>query len=1437
MSITDHQLDRSHPKTFEGWNIGSVSIKRVQLLSNGSIISEIRKHNGEPEKVIREMLSDVQSNGLSGIVVTGPQASTIFTLPYLPESLCIESALRKLNVKPEIVLSLGGETILVYCMSDGTVRNMLSSNRCAAGSGEFLIQQFGRMNLGLEDGIRLAKVGKRVKMASRCSVHCKSDATHKLNKGECTPADITFSLIADLAARIARQVESSNWPRQYILLAGGITRNELLLKELCSLLPESRIELIPESYYLEAFGAAVAAREAGSKNLGTPGTWLKQKVQMSFSTRPPLKQYQLRVKHIAGDGFTLPTEGVNLILGVDSGSTTTKAILFDRHNLKPVAGCYLRTHGNPILATSECLSEIRKNLGATGLPISSFRIVQASVTGSGRDLVSVYLDNCLSFNEILAHSHAAKTAIPNADTLFEIGGQDAKFVALQSGIPVDYSMNDGCSAGTGSFLEEAASSDMQIPIDKIGPMALDAEHPIAFGERCAAFINSEVRSALQQGAHKADVLAGLVYAITDNYLTRVVGARNIGSTIVLQGGVALNSALAAAMAALTGMEIHVPPHPELMGCIGAAQMAADLLKKGLAEEFNRDLDSFGNIPMRIKKVITCKSCDNHCEIKQIELGEKIYPFGGLCSKWEMKRRPKILQYKEGKDLVKVRNDLMFNTFSTAPPVDPRGRIGLPLALTTYELYPFYTRLLTGMGYEVVLSRPGSGNQRTYAPTCYPGEILHAAVDDLLSQEVDYIFLPYIREFQIPPGHEHAYLCSEVQDAPGVIKTVFEKDASRILTPEIGLADHLTGTTENEICAMALKLGVSGKQAMKALHEALMYQGEFQMRYREIIDKELKENEGPVIVLAGRPYAAFAPEVNLSIPRKITSRGFTVVPADGLPLKPSPNVRDIWYFTQITRSAIEYVHQRNEYYVCAISCFSCSPDAIYHHRLRHDLGSTPFCFLEIDSQTAHAGIETRIGAFLDIIEERCHKIMDVLTPVAPHIVQAQIIKKAGKMHILDSSGNRIGMNDKRVLHVLLADLPHITTQMSISLYGTMGWRSIQTPDTNHEILQKARRVCSGRECLPFLSMTGKVLAHLETRPAGEVTVFHLLDQEGPCQIGNWHDALPMIIDKLGQPDAVVAWPNMKNNYMGGGDKVALFMAASCIAGDLMNEVKSSLRCLAKEPEKAILQHALYENSLLEAAKKGLLSMERELVVISRDLKRIPIHLSPAKAPKVLLFGGINRIFVDKPVRDFFEERGILAKTNDISEFLSLLEFESMNRSGFAHKHLRPEQNYSILRILTDLFNPLLNKGTRRALRARLHCRVIELLEKRWSHIMADSGLLFTHQIPFHKLTQESHDSISWNGWTEAPCTLGRYLCGIKGSSFDGYVNVGAFNCTPANTASAVINVLSKHNSVPYAVIEADGTSITPSQVRQLETIAGQVLQGHKRRNEIPEILNK
>ncbi len=1402
----------------EGWNLGSVTVRRVRIDESGSVSAQARRHGGDLRGAIQSLLAANGDGQGDTVTVSGPLAPSVFDLPYLPESVCVERALQALGLAPDVVLSLGGESFVVYCLKDGRIRNIISSSRCAAGSGEFVVQQLGRMGLDLEAGLREARTGRHVALAARCSVHIKSDATHKLNKGECAPADIAHTLVVDLAGKIHALAVSASWPLGHIVVAGGLALNDLLVDALRELLPQSRIDTLPLSAHLEAYGAAIAAEGHGTADRPLLDCLLTGNGHR-FETQPALSGFAAHVTRLAPGGLLKPFPGMKAILGLDAGSTTTKAALIEAESGRLVASIYLRTYGNPVHAATGCLAEIARQVGEC--PV---QVIQTAVTGSGRDLVSVSLGGCLSFNEILAHARAARQAHPDADTIFEIGGQDSKFVSLQGGIPIDYAMNDGCSAGTGSFLEEAAASDMGVPVENIGLLALEASAPLAFGERCAAFINSEVRTALQGGADQRDILAGLVYSIANNYLSRVVGTRHIGQTVLLQGGVALNPAVAPAIASLSGRRVIVPPNPELMGCIGAALMARDLLDDGRVSAQPRSLGGLQSLHMKAEGSFSCNACENRCEVQRIRIGEETYPFGGLCSRWEMQRRPKRLRRREGKDLVSLRTRLMFEAFSPPRPSQPRGRVGLPLALTTHELYPFYAMLLSELGFEVVLSRPGKGSRSTHAPFCYPAELLHAAVDDLLARGVDWVFLPQVREFAIPVGHAHAYTCSFTADSASVIKAFFAGQAERILTPEIGLASHLLETTTAEIVRMAGRLGVPESTARAAVAKALAHQQAFEHTYHEEGQKALAELEGPKVILVGRPYLAYTSGVNLSLPRKIASRGFHVVPADLLPLDPPVTERDVWHFTQVNLSAVRYAQEHEDTYVCCLSCFSCNPDAIFYHRLRRELEGRPFCFLEIDSHTADAGIDTRIGAFLDIIEaggrggQRDSFLEVRQRPDGP----GRIDHTGRKPRIITDAGETLGFDDPRVRHVLLADTPPATSRLFVSLYSRQGWKAVTTPLTNTRILQAARRVCSGRECLPFLSMMGKAVLYLETRPPDEVTLFHLLEQEGPCQIGNWFDAAALIFRRLGARNAFPVWPRSANNYLGGGEQVALSVGAAGILGDLLGEVRSSVRCLAQDPAAALRMLDEIEHRVIAGAERGLVAAETELRRAARELARIPLRRPVAEAPKVLLFSGINRIFVDRQVREYLEARGILAKTGDIGEFLCLYETEPVVRRGLALGYTNPDEQFSPRALLAGVLRP----GGRprfEAVRAALHVAMLEWLDHRWRAILAPSGLTFGADIHYREVMRVGHRCVSCNGWTEAPTTAGRYLVSLGEGIFDGYVNIGAFNCSPASIATAATHGPSLSSDLPHAVIEADGASITASQLRQLEAVAARCLQ--------------
>ena len=264
-------------------------------------------------------------------------------------------------------------------------------------------------------------------------------------------------------------------------------------------------------------------------------------------------------------------------LGIDAGSVTTKLAVLDKND-GLVNHLYLLTQGKPIDTVQQGLKQIKQQLP------KDIDICGVATTGSARYLAGVIVGADLVKNEITSHAVAALQYNPQVQTIIEIGGQDSKFISFQGGIPIDYAMNEGCSAGTGSFLEESASVDMKIPVEKISSIAETSKNPIAFGERCAAFINSDLRNALQQGAKKEDVVAGLVYSIADNYISRIVGPRFLGETILFLGGVALNKAVGLALGARSKRKVVVPAHPELMGAIGSALMTLDLLREGSIQE-------------------------------------------------------------------------------------------------------------------------------------------------------------------------------------------------------------------------------------------------------------------------------------------------------------------------------------------------------------------------------------------------------------------------------------------------------------------------------------------------------------------------------------------------------------------------------------------------------------------------------------------------------------------------------------------------------------------------------------------------------------------------------------------------------------------------------------------------------------------------------------
>ena len=397
-------------------------------------------------------------------------------------------------------------------------------------------------------------------------------------------------------------------------------------------------------------------------------------------------------------------------------------------------------------------------------------------------------------------------------------------------------MNNACSAGTGSFLEESAHSDLGITVSDIADLALAAPSPVHFKATCAAFINSDIRLAQQQGHPRDNIVAGLVYAIADNYLNRVKGPRYVGKKIFLQGGVALNRAVGYAFAHSVGRQVVIPPSPELLGALGVGLLA--LKRSDAALGHTVDLLTLGAPEMKLVGRFTCGACKMYCSIDRFEVAGRRFPFGGRCSLYEnvWKRKARTAA---APDLVEKRAEVLFRspplrppplrstsewnarTGAWGPPMKARRRlcgspwavptaaavasgtrIGIPRALTTHSLFPLYSTFFSRLGMEVVLSDVDPrGDLSSHSGFCFPAQIAHGAVLDLVKKGVGLIFMPHVVRMPHPNQCKDSYLCPITQAGPYFLAKAFPD--RRLLSPVLEF------TNGYETCSALVDMAVRG----------------------------------------------------------------------------------------------------------------------------------------------------------------------------------------------------------------------------------------------------------------------------------------------------------------------------------------------------------------------------------------------------------------------------------------------------------------------------------------------------------------------------------------------------------------------------------------------------------------------------------------------------
>lgn len=1405
--------------SFVGINIGALTVK-VVAVRGGERFARVTAHQGRPLQVLDELLAGPLFSNAAFFGVSGH-------LGHIPEVAAIQRALSESGGGFDAVVSLGGESFLVYLVTDGRIANVLSHNKCAAGSGEFFVQQIGRMGLTIDAAIRLSSDGKVVPLASRCSVHCKSDITHKLNRNEATPADILRTLHDSMAGKVVALLEKGQCELRRVLLVGGVTRNAAMLAALREKLPATEFSVLPESPWFEAWGSALLTRD---RPAFTSPRIASQPLPVA---QPPLGAAAGLVQVLVAPPWQVAPDGP-LVLGLDAGSTTTKAVLLDPATKSLVAAHYTRTRGDPVAAARAGLRALADVAGnrAVGL---------ACTTGSARELVGAYLGTSHVYNEISAHAAGATHFDADVDTIFEIGGQDSKYIQLRNGVPIDYAMNNACSAGTGSFLEESAQSDLGIGVTDIAGIALAAPAPVQFKATCAAFINSDIRIAQQQGQARENIVAGLVYAIAGNYLTKVKGQRPVGKKVFLQGGVALNRAVAHAFAQSTGRPVVIPPGPELLGALGVALLGLE--RAGGATGAATDLRSLAEPEMRRTGRFTCKACRMYCSVDRFEVAGRRFPFGGRCSLYESgwKQRARTAR---APDLVEQRARWLFGPPSPGgePPklrsaerahwgvgpacenaralwhdalgrsapdaVAPGDRIGLPRALTTHSLFPLYSTFFARLGLEVVLSDvDGRGELKSHAGFCFPAQLAHGAVLDLSRRGVRLVFLPHVVRMPHANGCRDSYLCPITQAGPYFLAKAFP--AIRLLTPEL---DFTRGyEASSALVEMAVsELGLDRERAGGAWVAAVSAQMRVESALGEMGQAALAAAVAagrPAILLAGHSYNAFTPEASQSIGKKLSSMGVTVIPADCLaPVGQGPTV---WHFANQILNAVALVKRHPNLFLLSVSNFSCTIDAFTHSMLASELGGKPYLLIEIDAHTADAGVQTRLEAFLDIIGNY-HQAQ----AVAADVFRPCRLGARGLVTL--SGGGQVPLSDPRV-KIYFPNFSHFHSEALGLAAGWLGLRAGRVNPLDRSQLERGLQFTSGRECLPLPVCLGQLMQIHDRRAPGEIAGFYMIRGGAPCVSDAYMGYFERFLVDQRLPDLFLFSASAENDYLGFDEaKLAAHLSPAIFLADLLVEMDHVLRVVGTGESCARLldewRRFAETAATLELFQAGLSDF------IDR-LAGLPRASDPQSCPRVVVTGDFftrfSPFFMDG-VRDLYAQNGIILKPVDLSDLVSYTSYHEV-ASAAGDWGMKPGGV-----ALAKACSRIRQTDGKQYMQQWMSYQSARIAEGIFRHRFQRTGLLVAASNDVSALFEAATAHVSRSIYGEVIPTVGKGLAADR-EGYDGLIVIGPFNCLPFRISEAILKPLSMQSGMPILTYESDGYPVSPSVLRQVDVHIQQVLE--------------
>lgn len=1301
-----------------GVDVGSTTVKIVVLNDSNEILyKEYRRHFSDVKKSLTEALEnikDITEGKNIKIVITGSGGMGVsekLGVKFVQEVISSTRAIEYYHPETDVVVELGGEDAKVTYLTGGIDQRM--NGICAGGTGAFIDQMATLLKTDAAGLNELAKDYDTIyPIASRCGVFAKTDIQPLINDGA-KKTNIAMSIFNAVVVQTVSVLSCGRKIEGNVAFLGGplyfLSELRRAFKNVLELKDENII--FPENAQLYiAIGAALISEEEEEKSLDEIINTLKSikaiddanvnLLEPLFKDEEEYREFKERHDKDVIEKYDINKYEGNCFLGIDAGSTTTKAALIG-DNGEFLYSYYSSNEGSPLKTTIKIMKEIYSILP------KKCRIAAATATGYGEGLIKRALK--LDFGEIetIAHYKAAKFFNKDVDFILDIGGQDMKCLKIKNGVIENIILNEACSSGCGSFLETFAKS-LSMDIKEFAKEGIFSKKPVDLGSRCTVFMNSRVKQAQKEGAEIADISAGLSYSVIKNAMFKVIKMKDIneiGDNIVVQGGTFYNDLVLRAFEKLIGKEVIRPGIAGIMGAFGAALVAKERYREGYVTEIlgNDELDN-----LSIETNVTrCKGCSNRCLLTINRFSDtEVFISGNRCERGEAIYSG--VRKKKSDDeinLFKYKYDRLFKYKPLKPEEAPRGEIGIPRVLNMYEDYPFWYTFFTNLGFRTVLS--GRTSKQMYEKgitsiasdtACYPAKLVHGHIEDLIEKGIKTIFYPCVtNEDREDEKADNYYNCPVVVSYSEVIKNNVDnirKKNIRYINPFISI-NNKEKLKKRLYTELSKYYDVSKSEIEKAVDEAtkehirfrkdMMEQGEKAVKY---LDKHNMKG----IVLSGRPYH-IDPEINHGMPELINSLGMAVLTEDSIchlgKLERPLRVVDQWVYHSRLYKAAAFVREHDNIELVQLNSFGCGLDAVTTDQVQEILEEKEkiYTLLKIDEGNNLGAAKIRLRSLKAAMEERDQ------SGIKPSRIKARKIKYA--------KNNKI-TPERTILAPQMAPMQFDFIEAAMRQSGL---NVVLLKDESPEIIEEGLKYVNNDACFPAIIVVGQLIKALKSGKYDlNNTSVAITQTGGGCRATNYIGFLRKALHDAGFGNIpVIALSVSGLEDSGIMDNITLKMAnrllMGVIYGDLLMKVLLRVRPYEKVHGSANKLYEKWKVRCIESLKRPKFKeFKNNIRSIVKEFDTL--ELKNIEKPRVGLVGEILVKFhpvANNNLVEILEKEGAEAVVPELMNFFMACALNTIykyeNLEGTKKNSFLANAFIKIIELYQKTYNDALRKSKR------------------------------------------------------------------------------------------------------------------------------------------------